>query len=57
MRRLKRVKVVKLPKNDPVVKTYEVKAGTAIPVEMPVREMVEVGKKTKTTNKTVQNSY
>jgi len=57
MRRLKRVKVVKLPKNDPVVETYEVKTGTAIPVEMPVREMVEVGKKTKTTNKTVQNSY
>jgi len=57
MRRLKRVKVVKLPKNDPVVKTYEVKAGTAIPVEMPVREMVKVGKETKTTNKTVQNSY
>jgi len=57
MRRLKRVKVVKLPKNDPIVKTYEVKTGTAIPVEMPVREMVEVGKKTKTANKTVQNSY
>ena len=55
MRRLKRVKVVALPKEDPVVKTYEVKTGTAIPVEMPVRELVEVGKEPKT--KTVQNSY
>ena len=50
MRRLKRVKVVKLPKNDPIVKT-----GTAIPVEMPVRELVEVGKEPKT--KTAQNLY
>jgi len=55
MRRLKRVKVVKLPKNDPVVKTYEVKTGTAIPVEMPVRKLVEVEKEPKT--QTVQNSY
>jgi len=54
MRRLKRVKVVKLPKNDPIVKTYEVKTGTAIP-EMPVRELVEVGKEPKT--KTAQNLY
>ena len=57
MRRLKRVKVVILPKEDPVVKTYEVKTSKGIPVEMPVREMVEVGKETKTTNKTAQNSY
>jgi len=55
MRRLKRVKVVKLPKNDPIVKTYKVKTGTAIPVEMPVRELVEVGKEPKT--KTAQNLY
>ena len=58
MRHLKRVKVVALPKQDPVVKTYEVKTGTSIPVEMPVRETVEVGKpQTQPKTKTIQNSY
>ena len=58
MRRLKRVKVIELPQEDPVVKTYEVKTGTGIPVEMPIRETVEVGKsQTQPKTKTIQNSY